>query len=82
MKIILGALIIAAGTAIILKSDYITNNVGRVYTFEKYLGAEGGTRLGYKLVGVIIIAIGIMIMTGMIGNFLNWFLGPLIKFAN
>jgi len=47
--------------------------------FEDKLGAEGGTRLGYKLIGLLAIFIGIVIMTGSGPSFFGWLLSPLIR---
>lgn len=78
-KIILGSLMIVAGVAIVLKTEWIVENFGKSEFFERYLGLEGGSRLGYKLVGIGIIFIGAITATNMIGGFLNWILGPLIN---
>jgi len=45
------------------------------------LGVEGGSRLGYKLIGVLTIFIGLLIMTNMIGGFMMWVFSPLLKYS-
>jgi len=79
MNILLGFLIISAGTFLVIKSEAMLNFFGRIGFFEKYLGVEGGSRLGYKLLGILTIFIGMLIMTNMIGGFLTWLLSPLLK---
>lgn len=79
MNIILGIIIMAIGALITIKSEAMLNAFGRIGFFEKYLGIEGGSRLGYKLVGILAIFIGMLIMTNMIGGFLGWILSPLIN---
>ena len=81
MNIIFGLLILAIGTAIVIKSESMLSTFGRIEFFERYLGADGGSRLGYKLIGLFIIFIGILITTNMIGGFLSWILSPLTKFS-
>ena len=80
MNILLGLAIIALGVAIAIKSEAFLSFFGRISFFEKHLGTEGGSRLGYKLVGLIFIFIGMLIMTNMIGGFLEWLLSPLLKY--
>jgi hypothetical protein len=79
MQFILGVLIIALGIYIVLKTNAILKSFGRSSFFEKNLGAEGGSRLGYKLLGVLLIFIGLVIMLGMSDNFLQFILSPLIR---
>lgn len=69
----------AVGSLIIIKSEAIFNFCGRIGFFEKYLGTEGGSRLGYKLIGLIAFFVGLLIMTDLIGGFLSWVLSPIIR---
>ena len=80
MHIILGAIITVIGFLIISKSEWFLNNFGRINFFEKHMGTEGGTRLGYKLIGLFVVFIGILVITNMIGGFLEWALSPLTKY--
>ena len=79
MFIIIGLVILASGVFIVIKSEAMLNAFGRIAFFERYLGTEGGSRLGYKLLGLIAIFIGFLIMTNMIDGFLGWLLGPLLR---
>jgi hypothetical protein len=80
MYILWGAIHIVVGTLIVIKSESLLNAFGRISFFEKYLGVEGGSRLGYKLIGILTIFIGILIITNMIGGFLTWLLSPILKY--
>lgn len=80
-RIILGLVITAVGVFIIVKTEGILSNFGRIEFFERHLGTEGGSRLGYKLVGLLAVFIGMMIMTNMIGGLMQWILSPLLKFS-
>jgi hypothetical protein len=81
MHFILGIIIMAIGVIIVIKSEWMLNNFGRIAFFEAKLGSEGGSRLGYKLVGMIFFFIGLLIMTNMIGGFMTWMLSPLLKYS-
>jgi len=80
MNIIFGIIGIAIGVLLVIKSESILNVFGRIAFFEKYLGVEGGSRLGYKLIGLAVIFISTLVMTNMIGGFMEWVLSPLLKY--
>jgi hypothetical protein len=80
MFLLYGALIIAFGFLIVAKSEWMLNNFGRIGWFDQHLGLEGGTRLGYKLIGVLIIFIGFLVVTNMFGGFMEWLVSPLTKY--
>ena len=79
MNFILGLIIFAAGALIIMKTEWLMQNFGRIAWFEEHLGPEGGSRFGYKLIGLIAIFFGLLFITGLIGDFTNWALSPLIR---
>ncbi len=79
MRIIFGLVMFVGGALIVLKSEAILNMVGPIGWFERHLGVEGGSRLGYKLIGLFICFIGLLIMTNMIGGFVMWIIGPVLK---
>ncbi len=81
MLVIIGLIIIVAGVFIVLKTEALLNMFGRIEVFDKYLGTEGGSRLGYKIIGIIAIFIGTLVMTNMIGGFIEWVFAPLLKFS-
>lgn len=49
---------------------------------EKYLGSDGGTRLATKFIGFLAIAAGLMLITGLFDNFMNWFAGIIVPGSN
>ena len=77
---ILGLIIMVIGASMAIKSELMLNTFGSIGFFERHLGVEGGSRLGYKLVGILTFFIGVLIMTNMIGGFLTWVLSPLLKY--
>lgn len=80
MRFILGAIMMAVGFLIVAKSEWMLNNFGRIAFFDQKLGMEGGTRLGYKLIGIFIIFIGLLMVTNLIGGFLTWVFSPMLKY--
>lgn len=69
------------GALVAIKANKILDMFGRILFFERYLGTEGGSRLGYKLIGILIAFIGILVMTNLIGGFLEWLLAPLLRYS-
>lgn len=62
---------IAAGVAFIMKTDWFVRSFGRVAWAEDKLG-YGGTWSFYKLLGVGVIILALMIMTGDILSILDF----------
>ena len=81
MYILVGIIILAIGALMVIKSEAMLSMFGRISFFEHYLGTEGGSRLGYKLVGLVVVFIGFLIMTNMIGGFLGWLLEPILRYS-
>ncbi|MCK5510565.1 hypothetical protein KAI65_03415 [Candidatus Parcubacteria bacterium] len=79
MNIIIGLIIMAVGLSLIIKTEWFLNNFGRVALFEAHLATSGGTRLGYKLLGMLIMFIGLLFAINLIGGFTSWILGPVIR---
>ena len=82
MQIVLGIVITALGALMAMKTEWFVENLGRLTWFEANLGSEGGTRLGYKLIGVLIIFICVIMMTGSGDLFFSWLVSPLTKFSS
>jgi hypothetical protein len=76
---LLGMAMVALGFVFVSKTEFMINNFGRIGFFEVYLSTAGGSRIGYKFVGIVLIFFGTLIFTGLIDPFLGWILGPLIK---
>lgn len=64
MRIVFTLLGTALGALIVWKSEWIYRTFGSVATAEKYLGFEGGTRLMWKLVGLLVIFMSWLYLTG------------------
>jgi hypothetical protein len=81
-KIILGLAMVVAGALMVIKSEAVLNTFGRMAFFEKNLGTEGGSRLGYKLIGIVVVFFGALVMTNLFGSFAQWVFSPLIDLSN
>jgi len=80
MNIIIGILISGVGVVLVVKSDWFLNNFGRMAWAEKFFGTSGGTRLGYKMLGILFAIIGIIFITGSGNSFMSWLVSPLTKY--
>ncbi len=75
----IGVLIIIIGFMVTWKSEWIFRNFGRVDWAEKHLSMEGGTRLFYRLIGLLIIIIGLLVISGIWSDILSGVAGFLVK---
>ena len=78
MKIVLGIIVVAAGVFAVIKTEWLLENFGRIDWFDEKLGSEGGSRLGYKLVGLLFIFIGLLLVFRLEGGFMAWLTSPLV----
>ncbi len=69
MKYFLGLLGIGLGIILVVKTEWFIQNFGTNSWAEQHLGTSGGTRLMYKLIGVLFIFIAMMSITGLLGPF-------------
>ncbi|MBT4849435.1 hypothetical protein HON36_01145 [Candidatus Parcubacteria bacterium] len=72
-NIIIGIILIGIGFLFVWKTEWLVINAGRIGFAEKFLGTSGGSRLMYKILGLISIIVGLLYMTGMQDDFLRWF---------
>ena len=68
MGITVGIIMALAGFLMTWKTEWIITNFGTLDWPEQHLGSSGGTRIFYKLLGVFLIILGFMTMTGLLGN--------------
>ncbi len=73
-RIIIGVLIAAAGVFFVLKTEVILDFFGGVDWAERHLG---GSRLFYKLLGIVFIILGLIVATNMWNALLNATLGSI-----
>ncbi|HTK04034.1 MAG TPA: hypothetical protein VL500_00450 [Candidatus Eisenbacteria bacterium] len=77
LRVIGGLLIVFVGCLLVIKSEWFLQNFGKVQWAEEKLGMDGGTRLFYKLLGVLICIVGIMMATNLLGGALISTVGKL-----
>lgn len=82
MKWLIGSVVILIGFVITLKSEWLLQNVGRVDWAERHLGTEGGTRLFYKLIGILAILLTFFAWTDILGGTLRLIFSPLSGVLN
>ena len=66
MKYFIITLAIGLGAILVIKTEWFLQNFGSIAWAEQHLGTEGGTRLAYKLMGIILIAGALMVATGVL----------------
>jgi len=76
-NIILGIIGIGFGFVLVWKANWIVENVGRISWAEQHLGTEGGSRLMWKLIGVLVIIFSFMLMFGIVGNIVTSIFAPI-----
>jgi hypothetical protein len=75
MKYTIGFIVIIIGTLLVLKSEWLINNFGRVEWADQHLGTEGGTRIFYKILGIILIVGSFLVMSGAFNGMLRGMFG-------
>lgn len=77
MRFILGFLGIGLGALFVIKTEWFLENFGPISWAEENMGTSGGSRLMYKLLGLGIIFISMMAVTGLLGGFILGTVGKL-----
>jgi hypothetical protein len=78
MKYFYSILAIIIGFLLAKYSHAIVNNFGYVDWAEKYLGSYGGTRLMWKLIGVLFIIGALLVISGLMNNILYSVFAPMM----
>ncbi len=71
MKYFIGFLMIAVGTFEVMKSDWIIRNFGIIPWAEDKFGS-GGTWTFHKILGILIILLAFMLMSGQVEGILQF----------
>ncbi|NQU83922.1 MAG: hypothetical protein HQ536_04395 [Parcubacteria group bacterium] len=79
LKYIAGTLGMVVGFLMVWKATWLLINFGRVDFAEKYLGTMGGSRLFYKLIGIAILLICFIWVSGTLDDILLAVLGPMFS---
>ncbi|NCN25473.1 hypothetical protein COT94_02200 [Candidatus Falkowbacteria bacterium CG10_big_fil_rev_8_21_14_0_10_37_14] len=79
-NLIFGLIVSGTGLGMIIKTEAFLSFFGRMEWFERFANIEGGSRSGYKFLGMIFIFVGVLIAFGMISGFIEWIISPLTKY--
>ena len=77
MSYLISLIGIAVWAVIVIYSEKIYQAFGAVPWAEAHLGTEGGSRLFYKLIGVAVIFVFFLYVSGILQNLAVSFLGPI-----
>ncbi|HLD31284.1 MAG TPA: hypothetical protein VJB37_00065 [Patescibacteria group bacterium] len=80
MKYVFSLLVIFLGVMMVVKTEWFIQNFGTSAWAEQHLGTSGGTRLMYKLLGLVFIFFAMLVVTGMMEGFLMSTIGRLFIF--
>lgn len=73
---IFGVFLFIAGILLIIFTEWFLNNFGRIDWAEQKLG--GGTRTFLKILGLILIFVGLLMIFGLFGGLVLWIFSPLM----
>lgn len=77
MRYIIGIILVIIGFFLNWKTEPIVGFTGLSDWAEQHLGTEGGTRLMYKLIGIVFIFFGMLAITNLHQGFLEATIGAL-----
>lgn len=78
MRYLFCLIAIIIGVFLVIKTEWFLRTFGRVAWAEEKLGLEGGSRLFYKLLGLAIIFLSVLIMTGILQEIALSIFGPVL----
>lgn len=77
MQFFIGVIVLATGIGMVMKTEWLVQNFGSNAWAESTIGTSGGSRLMYKLIGLVMIFFGFALVTGLFGNILMATVGKL-----
>ncbi|MFH1226027.1 MAG: hypothetical protein V1684_01935 [bacterium] len=77
LRIIISLIGVAVGALMVIKNEWFLANLGKNAWAEQHLGVEGGSRLMYKLIGLAVILVSLLLMTNLLQGMLLSILSPL-----
>ncbi len=72
MRIFWGLVAFAAGITLVMKTEWFLNNFGRLDFFESKLSTFGGSRMGYKLLGLGLAFFGLALVLNLTESLGLW----------
>lgn len=80
-RIIWGLVITLIGSLMVTSTSTLLSFFGSMDWADEMLTFYGGSRLAYKMIGIGVICIGFLLITGLFDTFIYWFLSPIIHVA-
>jgi hypothetical protein len=77
LRILIGLLILGGGAFMVIRTSFFLNFFGHMEWAERKLGG-GGSHLLYKVLGIVLCIVGIMVATNLWDAFLQATLGSVI----
>ena len=77
MKYFLSFTAIVVGFLLVRYSNWLINNFGYIDWAEQHLGSYGGSRLMWKLIGILFIIGALLVISGLMNNILYSIFAPL-----
>ena len=71
MKYFIGFITIVIGSLLLIKTEWFYNWTGPIDWAEQHLGTEGGTRMLFKIIGLVLIFGTFLVLTGILPNLLS-----------
>ncbi len=78
MQLFLGIFLAVVGPLMTVQAEWFYQNFGAIPWAEEHLGTSGGTRLFYKLLGLVFFFFGLMMVFGLFDNLVLWVFSPLL----
>jgi vacuolar-type H+-ATPase subunit I/STV1 len=72
---IFGTILVIIGVLMVLRTDWFLRAIGKIAWAERVIGS---TRSFFKLLGVILIFVGLMMIFNLFGGIVYWALGPIL----
>jgi len=77
MRYFIGLIMVLVGALLVIKTEWFIQNFGNNAWAEEKLGTSGGTRLLYKLIGIVFIFFGFLAITNLLNSFLLGTIGKI-----
>lgn len=77
MQFFFGVILLAMGIGMVMKTEWLIQNFGTNAWAEEHMGFDGGSRLMYKLIGLVLIFFGFLLITGLFNGFLMGTIGKI-----
>jgi len=77
MSYLFALIVVLLGLVLVIKSEWFMNNFGRIAWAEEHLGG-GGSRLMYKLIGLVFIFGAIFAVTGIMEDIVVGIFGGIV----